>query len=253
MRRLALALAGLVAVAAAAIAWFVVYRLDAVVAREIERQGSAAMGTSVRVTGVDLELRAARGTIRGLTVANPPGFSHAPAFSLEAITLRLDPAALRADPIVVEELRVGAPRVRFELDEQGLSNLEALRSRMDRAEAGSVDAPPGGQGRAARLRVRELELEPGVLTIDASAFGREPRELRLRGIELHEVGRARGASSEEIARTVAEAIVARTLRAVAAAETSRALENFGGALGRAIGDAIGRGIEGPGGDTPSRE
>jgi hypothetical protein len=88
MRRLALALVALLALAAGAVAWFVFFRLDWEAARAIERHGSRALGR--------------------------------------------------------------APRVLFELDVEGRSNLESLRrrARAPRDAAEGRDPPPGPAGGA---------------------------------------------------------------------------------------------------------
>ena len=62
---------------AGAALWFLSSRLDSLVAGLIEQYGSQIVGTPVRVGSVAIDLRAGRGTIRGLRVANPEGYSGA--------------------------------------------------------------------------------------------------------------------------------------------------------------------------------
>jgi hypothetical protein len=49
--------------------------VDRMAARAIERRGSAMTGTAVHVDTVDLSLAHGTATVRGLTIANPSGFS----------------------------------------------------------------------------------------------------------------------------------------------------------------------------------
>ena len=66
--------AGLLFLAAVAV-YLLLSNLDSLVERGIEKFGSEAAGTKVSVDRVAIDLRQGRGSILGLTVANPPGFS----------------------------------------------------------------------------------------------------------------------------------------------------------------------------------
>ena len=54
--------------------------INSLVAKAIEKNGSNVTQTSVSVSGVDISLREGRGTIKGLRIANPPGFDTRDAF-----------------------------------------------------------------------------------------------------------------------------------------------------------------------------
>ena len=69
--RIALGAGAAVVVIAAVAAYLLLTSLDAIVERAIERYGSEITGTAVRVSSVDISLTSGRGTVRGLTVANP--------------------------------------------------------------------------------------------------------------------------------------------------------------------------------------
>ncbi|HEY8493027.1 MAG TPA: hypothetical protein VIN04_03985 [Myxococcota bacterium] len=260
MRRLLVVLALLVLVAAGALVWFVRFSLDGRVKRAIETRGSALTLSPVRVEGVDIDLAGGRGTIRGITVGNPEGFPSGPALSLAGIEIAIDVGSLAGDPLVIREIRVGEPRVHVILDAQGRMNLDVLRrnvrdhpERVAAAEraAGREGAPPARReapaaeqpGAERRVRVGELTIEEGRIVLDASALGREPQELPLGSVELREVGGARGATPEQLGRRVADALIARTARAVAGAELERTLREKGGELGGKLGELLRRGID----------
>ena len=63
--------------------------LNELVASAIESSGSEVTGTRVSVSGVDISLREGRGSIRGLRIANPAGFS-GDAVSFSDITIVID-------------------------------------------------------------------------------------------------------------------------------------------------------------------
>lgn len=258
MKRLLVAVALLLAVAAGALLWFVRFSLDGRVAAAIEAQGSAMALAPVRVDGLHLDLRGGRGTIRDLSVGNPAGFPPGTAVSLGGIEIAIDVASLRADPLVVREIRVGTPRVTVVFGEDGRMNVDALRRNVrdfqDRAAAAEppraaapapapapADEPAPAPER--RVRVEELTIAEGVIRLDASALGREPQELPLGSVTLREVGGERGVTPEQLGRRVADALIARTARAVAGAELERTLREKGGELGGKLGELLRKGLD----------
>src|SRR5262245_37842771 len=90
---LVLGLAALIAAGA-----YLLWSLDARVARAIEAQGAELFGTRVRVDAVEIELAAGRGTIRNVRVANPDGYSDADAITLSEIVLAIDARSLGEQP-----------------------------------------------------------------------------------------------------------------------------------------------------------
>jgi uncharacterized protein involved in outer membrane biogenesis len=251
MRRIGLVLAiGLLAVVAVVV-YFVNFRLDGVVRSAIERHGSEVTGTAVRVKGVDIDLRAGRGTIRGVTVANPPGYSSAPALSLSEITIDLEPTSVRSSPIAIDEIHVGEPVVNVEFGADGMLNVDQLRKNIDAYDEREPAATPdtaletrsGVTRSETRLRVREISFSEGRIRIDPQAIGREPEELRLAAISLREVGEERGVTPAQLGEEVADALVARTLVAVAGSQAKRALKDLGGELGEKLGELLERGIQ----------
>lgn len=260
MRRALLFVVLLLVVGAGALFWFLRFSLDGRVQAAIEEQGSAMTLSPVRVEGVHLDLRGGRGTIRGITVANPDGFPSGTAVSLAGIEIAIEPASLRGSPLVVRELRVGEPRVTVVLTADGKMNVDALRrnvgdypDRVEAAERRAVEqeATPPAQREApgtepeaeTRVRIGELTIAEGTIVLDASALGRDPEELRLGSVELRDVGGERGATPEQIGRRVADALIGRTARAVAAAELKRTLRDKGGELGEKLGELLQKGLD----------
>src|SRR6185369_4991606 len=84
----------------------VVSRADRLVKRAIEEHGSAATQTAVSVEHVDIKLASTSAALRGLTVANPPGFSTAPAVRLEEVQVAVDGASLGANVLVLNEVKI---------------------------------------------------------------------------------------------------------------------------------------------------
>lgn len=225
---------GLVVVAAGIYYFFA--SVDGIVARAIETNGSAVTGTSVSVSGVRISLRDAKGSIRGLRIGNPEGFS-GDAVSFRDITIAIDPASLisRA-PIVLTQVRVQDPEVNLVLDANGRSNLQVIERNVNRSgggSAGSAGGPP------TRIGIRRLEIAGAKLRADVSAVGGKNYESTLSAVNRSNIGGSSGATPGQVAKVILAAFVEETVAAVARSEAQHQLDKLidnklgGGAVGDA--------------------
>ena len=205
--------------------------LNSIVAKVIEKNGSKVTQTSVRVSGVEIALRDARASIKGLRVASPDGFKARDAFSLDDITVGIEIKSVRENPIVIDEIRVRAPVVYAELTKTGSSNVDELRKRIQASTAGSAGKGGASGGQVKRIRIKQFVLEKGSIEVDASALGLEKRTITLPEIRLSDVGGAGGAPPDEIAKVVLTAMTERAASEIAGSEVNRLIEGkLGGSL-----------------------
>ena len=217
--------------------------LDAIVKEEIERRGSALTQTDVRVGGVTVSLRDGTASLQNLSVANPPGFTAPYAFELGGISVRIALHSLLSDPLVIEEIRIDAPRVTCELASGGKSNIERIRHATEHpgepATPGGTPAARGKADKAARapgrrLIIQMLSMRDGEVHVDARAVGGPDRIESLPGFELTDIGvKQGGATPAQVGRIVITAIA----RDVAVAVAASQLERY-----------VGKGLGGPAGD-----
>jgi hypothetical protein len=217
---------GIAAVVAAG--GYLLWSLDARVARAIEAHGSEIFGTRVDVDAVDIELAAGRGTIRNLRVANPDGYSDADAISLAQIEIAIDARSLGEQPFRITSVRIGDALVNVELHDDGGSNLEQLTRHVSRDSDG--DAPAGSDPQ--RLAIGEFDFAGGEILL--SRPGVEADRVKLPGLELSALGGSSGATGGEIGEQIARALLRRVAAATAGREIGRAVEKE---LGPAAGDA----------------
>lgn len=226
--KIALLTGGVLLVVVAIVLLLLMQNLDTLVKEAIVRYGSAAAGTSVRVAEVDITLREGRGTLRGLTVANPPGYSQAPLFTLDQISIVLDRSALTADLPVIEEVRVGASAFRYELDGSGRSNLAA----MQRQAKNSRSKDPAGTKATAdpktqrRYRIKRLEIADGEAVLQLGSLGVAQAAVRVPGLVLRDLGGSRGLTAEEIADTVLAELLKNLEKTVAAKGIERLQQSW---------------------------
>lgn len=140
MKKTLLIIVVLVIVAIAGGVYYVLTNLDSLVKQAIEKYGSEATQTAVRVKGVNIRLQQASASISGLTVANPPGFNTPNAFSLGQIATRLDVKASNKTNVVIDEVRIKSPQVFYEVNAERQGNLNLLKDKLS----------PGGKAKAGK-------------------------------------------------------------------------------------------------------
>lgn len=222
--------------------------LDGIVRRAIESHGSALTGTAVRVADVALAVGEGRLTIRGLRVANPPGFAAPDAFVLDEATVTLSLTSLLVDPIHIHTVSVQAPQVFYELDAQGRANVDVIRQAMkhrqrgDTRRAAGTPAPRRRADDGRRFIVDALTLRDGKVHVDTRAAGGGEHVETMEGFELTGIGAAQGGvSADAVAIQVTTGLVQSVAISLAAGE----LEKFlGKQLGGTAGDLLKKGGSG---------
>jgi len=177
--------------------------LDRIVAAAIEKYGSEATGTKVGVSSVKIALKGGTGSIRNLSVGNPPGFSEPDAFRLEDISVAMDPGAVTGTPVVIDQVKILSPRIAYEIDREGRSNIEMLRKRLQ----GDPAQGPAAEKEGRKVVIRRLVIEKGEIEIRVAALSGKPLSARLPRIELKNLGGKGGGSPGEIARQVLEPLL----------------------------------------------
>jgi hypothetical protein len=210
---------------------YLLWSLDARVARAIEEQGTRIVGTRVRVDSVHIELAAGRGTIRGVRIANPEGFSAADAISLAEIELAIDARSLRERPFRITQVRVGDSVVHFEISEDGASNIGRITRNVARS-SGERAGGPAPRGQPMRFAIGEFAFAGGeIFLARPGAVDRE--RVHLPDLALRDLGGANGATGGEIGEQIARAFMRRVIATTAGHQLGRAVEKE---LGEAAGD-----------------
>lgn len=209
-RKTLIAVAAIVVVLAAGLV-YVYTQLDTIVAGLIEEQGSAATGTPVRVSGVSIDLGEARAEIAGLTVGNPEGYG-GDAMSLGRFVIRIDPATVTEDTIVLKEVTVSGATVNLIQRATG-NNLRELMKTLESAGGDQQQADEAGPGR--KLIIERFVLEDASASVSLPDLD-EQRSVDIPRIQLTDVGRASGgATGAEVARQVLEPVIERVLQSAA--------------------------------------
>jgi hypothetical protein len=192
--------------------YYLLSGLDGMVKTAIETSGSQATQTAVRVESVQIVLKDGSAAIRGLTIANPQGFSASQGFSLGEITAQINLKSLSEEVTVIEHITVRGPEVFFELNEAGKNNLAELKRNLSTAASGSSASGKGNTAEP-KLIIRKLLFTEGSIHARVVPLGKD-YELRLPTLELNNLGGKNGATPTQIADQVLKVLTDRALAEV---------------------------------------
>lgn len=217
-----LAAAGLILAAGLAFLWS---NLDWVVKNAIEKYGSQAIGTAVRVDRVTLNPTQGKGAIDGLTVANPRGYSAPHILSLGGISVRIAPRTITSNPVVIDDIRITAPLVIYEMNDARIANVDVLKKNMGQDQPAKTKSKKSAKDEGKRLRIRRLVMENAKVDIRIAALGDRPRTIVLSRLDMTDIGGKNGAPPEHVAKQIVTAILAEVSKEVGKAGATRLLEN----------------------------
>ena len=210
--------------AIAGTAVYVLTNLNSIVKAAIEKYGSQATKTAVRVSSVKIKLRSGEGAVLGLKVANPSGFFSPSIITLDDISVRIAVNSVTSTPIVIDNILISGPEVFYEMKEDGTTNVDILKKNL-RPSGSPTEEPPqkSPKGKEIKLRVRKLVFEKGKVHVRVAKLVDKPYTVELPRLELADIGKQGGATPAEFARTMAIALSEETAKAVARTQGERLL------------------------------
>lgn len=184
--------------------YYVLNNLDDLVKAAIEKHGSEATQTAVRVDRVKINLTDGVGTISGLTIANPKGFVMSNAFSLGEVRIGIDLQSLQEEPYIIDEITVLAPQVFVEINEDNKTNLNELKNNlmggMPANSKANTEAPPVESGsEEPRLIIRRITFADGNILARMAVLNNKEYQLKLPSINMTNLGGNKGATPSELA------------------------------------------------------
>jgi hypothetical protein len=212
MRKAALAVAALLVLAALGVYW-AYNSLDVIVKLALEHYGPEVAGVSVEVGEVNISPRDGRGSLKGVEIGNPAGFSAPHAARLGQIALALDPGTVRAPLVVIHEIAIDAPAITYERGKGG-TNLDAIQRNIAAyvgrsASSGGSDDARGADTRR-RFVIEKLAIRGGTVTMTNPGLKGQGVSFDLPDIELRDVGKGGGGvTASEAANLVVNTLISR--------------------------------------------
>lgn len=183
-------------------------KLNNLIAEQIQLQGSKYTEQSVTVKKVDMQLLHGAGTINGLVLNNPKGYSTTPAFSLNKITLDINIQSLAATskggPIVIDAIVIDKPEALVEFNETGGSNIQVILDAINKNLPKSTSTSKANNDTAAgskvgpKIRVKKFVLASVALRVDLTKLGNTTHKKILPDINLSNIGGEAGLPASEL-------------------------------------------------------
>ena len=239
LKKVLIGIAVLVVVAIVAVGGGVYYlysNLDSIVKAAIESVGGDATQTKVSVKDVKLSLTSGEGSISGLIVGNPKGFSTPESLSLGSVSVRVDTDSVTKmisdpkAPVVIKEVAINAPSITYE---RGAStgNLETIQQNVTRYAGLDKAKKPAAESKdEPKIIIENLYVRDGRIAISHTALQGRSLSSGLPTIHLKDIGKDKGgASPAEVAERVLGAITQQASR-IASVDLDKALGQIKGVV-----------------------
>jgi hypothetical protein len=207
---------GLAAIAAI-LAYFLLSNLDDIIKRVIEDVGSHVTQTEVTLDSAHIDLKTGRGSLSGLTIANPPGagYKSAYAFQLDNIVLGVDLESLSGPVIVLTEVTVDGARLVTE-QRGDKTNLTELLANIEAASNKTGAGPDQPQAEAAasdeRLMLEKFDFINTSALIITEQLGE--KALQLPDIHVNNIGdKETGLTPEQMTHELLRSVIRKVSRA----------------------------------------
>lgn len=185
------------------------YYLDSGIKKVVETFGPDYTLTRVELADVSLSPFSGKGSLSGLAVGNPQGFSGANAFYLGEISIVVDTQTINADPVIIPSVRISAPRITFEQGKKG-SNLQHLLKNIEQstgAKNTSASSKEASESEGKKVIIKDLQVTGGRVSYINALLGSQAIELDLPDIQMTGIGeKSNGASGAEVVEQLIAAI-----------------------------------------------
>jgi len=185
--------------------------------------------TKVELASANISPLSGAGTLTGLAVANPKGWSNSNAFYLGRIHLEVEPMSLFRDHVVIKEIVIEQPEFLYETKIVS-SNISDLLKNIEEATGGGAE-PAKKNGQPRKFEVKHFRLVNGKVSL---GVGPAAIPLPMPPVELNDLATQEGGlTSNEL--TVA---MMRSVTTGIIAATTDATGKIGGTMGAAASNAV---------------
>jgi hypothetical protein len=199
------------------------YFLGGIVKAGVNKFGPGITQTKVELQGAAISPLSGSGTLTGLAVGNPAGWSNANAFYLGKVHVSMEPFSVFKDHIVINELIIEKPEFLYETKIVA-SNVNDLLANIEKSMGAKENAPKTKSGQPIKMVIKKLSIREGKVTI---GVGPTAIPIPMPPIELTDLGTAEnGITPPQVAFAVMRSV---TTQIVAAA--TGALTKIGGTTG----------------------
>jgi uncharacterized protein involved in outer membrane biogenesis len=204
MKKLWIVLASLLALLAVAYLG-VLFFCGSLVRAAVDRFGPQLTGTRVTLAAADISPLSGKGTLQGLVVGNPAGWSNADAISLQRIHIEAVPSSLFSDHVVINDLEIDGPRFLYETKLVS-SNIGDLVKHIEGGKQNPQTQAQTSSGSAKRFEIKHLVIQGGKITL--AIPGATSTVISMPRFEFNDLGSSEGGvTSAELAALIAKSLL----------------------------------------------
>ena len=203
------------------------YFVGSLVRTEFNRRGPSLTQTKVTLDRARISPLSGNGTLSGLFVGNPKGWTSDRAFSISRIHVEIEPSSIFKDHIVINEIRIEKPYFVYETRLVS-SNISDLLGKIQ-SHTGHGNNTKSKSGQPLKFEVRHLILKDGRVTL---GVGPTALTFPMPEIDLKDLGRGDGMTSDQLALVIMRALSANVVQA-----TVHMAGKVGSTMGAAAADA----------------
>ena len=252
MKRIAIGLVALTAIAGVAGVIYLYSSLGSIITRVITTVGSEMVQAKVELKGTDIDIENETGALRELVVGNPEGFKTESAFRMDKIQLVLDWETIDGEAVHLKEISIQSPEVTYELGANG-SNIDAIQRNVEafvKKYGGS--SPPeekdeGEKTAETKLIIDHIDITGGQVHVSTLLQDGQTTALPLPDIHLQDVGKKQnGATPGEVVQTIVDALKIAILKAVLSQDLNKLKDSAGKIIENTtevVGDTLQKGAE----------
>lgn len=197
MKKVLVVLLVLLLLAAGGAWYFVTYRMDAMIEKQIELAGSSTLGTRVSVGTVKTSIKDGSLTISEVTVANPPGFRNTNAFTLNGIEAAVDYSNLEIRRVVIEN-----PEIVIE-EMGGETNFSRMMAELERSESKPAStAPEAGSSEQPVITIHHFRMNESRAAFESESLD-SYANIKVDAVELNNLK----GTPDEVGKQIAEKIL----------------------------------------------
>lgn len=155
--------------------YYVFTQLDSRIEREIEQQGSAALGVAVEIDSVSTDLTKGTATVSGLSIANPSGFEKEFAMQVSSIFASIDYTSRD-----IKQITVDSPVFNAEII-AGANNFQKLLENSRNNSSSSAQADDA----SSEFTIRQLLVKNAVVYLAAKDVDSKEREFAIADLRVN--------------------------------------------------------------------
>lgn len=197
--------------------------LGSIVKAGVNAFGPRLTQTKVQLASASISPLTGSGTLSGLAVGNPKGWSDSDAFKLGKVHVDIAPMSLFGDHIVIEEITIDGPEFLYETKIVS-SNIKDLLKNIEQFSGEKEARPVAKDGKPIKFEIRKFRLTNGVARL---GVGPAAVPVPLPPIAIDNLGTSEGGITPDQA---AGAVMRSVLGGIVSG-TAQALGNVAGTAG----------------------